>query len=387
MDGKIVNYGRNGYDGSIMPQEHYLTPDAEYWTAFARMEKIGAQKLKKINSYFPSMRIAWESGTTNEFFSAGLDQSIAEYIVKERNRINPEQELAILLRESISIITVNDGTYPSLLKEIPDHPAILFCRGNLDLFQSRFALGVVGTRKMSQYGKDAVSSIVSELAKAGVTIVSGMALGVDGHAHQVTLDVGGKTIAVLAGGIDDNSLYPKMHYHLGKKIIEQGLVISEFPPGTEPRDYFFPFRNRIIAGFSRGVLIIEAPEKSGTLLTANYALEYNRDVFAVPNSIFSPNAAAPNSLIKKGATPVERASDVFRVWELDEQTLGTISSQSQPETTEEILMCKLLATEPLHIDELTRQSNLDTGKVSVTLTLMEMKGMVKRMDGGYYRKS
>lgn len=370
-----------------MLKESFLTQEAEYWLAFSRIENVGAQRLKKLYSHFGSMKEAWERGAETEYIRAGIDVNNAQAINKHRASVDVNEGLSILHSEQISLVSFLDPEYPPLLKEIPDHPAVLFCRGDLTLLQSRYSLGVVGTRKMSQYGKDAVSTIVPPLANAGVTIVSGMAIGIDGFAHQTTLDAGGNTIAVLASGVNNHSLYPKIHYHLGQRIIEQGLIVSEFPPGTTPRDYFFPFRNRIIAGLSRGVLIIEAPEKSGTLLTANYALEYNRDVFAVPNPIHSTNATAPNSLIKKGAVLTERAEDVLHAWELDAQTQDRISSGAQPESPDEQLVYSLLQNEPLHIDEIVRQSNLDTSQISVIVTLMEMKGIIRRMEGGYYRKT
>jgi len=367
--------------------EHLLTPEAEYWIAFATIQSIGAQKLKKLHAHFGSIKEAWKHGSDHDYLKAGIDEASVRSISRHKTRYSPEHYLEILERERVSLISFLDNEYPPQLKETPDHPAILFCRGDLSLLHARQTLGVVGTRKMSQYGKDAVATIIPSLATAGVTIISGMAMGIDGLVHQTTLDAGGKTIAVLASGVNNDSLYPKINYHLGQQIIARGLMISEFPPGTQPRDYFFPLRNRIIAGLSRGVLIIEAPEKSGTLLTANYALEYNRDVFAVPNPITSPNAAAPNGLIKKGAQAVERAEDVFQTWGLDVETRGTLSSGAPPETSEEQLLYSLLSSEPLHIDEITRQSNLDASKISVIVTLMEMKGLIKRMEGGYYRKT
>lgn len=366
--------------------EHFLTDEAEYWIAFSRIEAVGAQRLKKIKTHFSSMEEAWTRGTFQDFLDARVENRIANQIVEKRTSIDPNRELALLRQDQISLISYLDSNYPVLLKEIPDHPAILFCRGNLDLLRERFPIGVVGTRKMTSYGKEATHKIVNELAHAGFTIVSGMAMGIDGEAHTAALGSNGKTIAVIASGVDDESIYPRIHYNLGKRIIEEGLLISEFPPGTKPRDFYFPFRNRIIAGLSKGVIIIEAPEKSGTLLTANYALEYNRDVFAVPNSIFSMNAAVPNSLLKKGAVPIEGADDVLKTFELESNIVPTPQSAQTPESEEETLLLQILTDGEVHIDDLIRVSKLDTQKVSVTLTLMEMKGMVKRLEGMYFRK-
>ena len=225
-----------------------------------------------------------------------------------------------LNKENITTISINDPAYPALLKEINDPPFVLFIRGKLPNTNSP-TLGVVGTRKLTPYGKSACQEIVGPLVNQGIVIVSGLALGIDGVAHQVAVDNNSPTIAVLGGGVDKKTVSPPSHRDLAEKIITTGgAVISEYPPGFTPTVYSFPARNRIIAGLSLGTLVIEAAEKSGALITAKCALDYNRDVFAVPHTITSPTGIGPNNLIKMGAKVVTKASDIIESLSLT--TLG-----------------------------------------------------------------
>src|SRR3990167_7142442 len=201
--------------------------------------------------------------------------------------------------------------FPQLLAQIADPPKQLYCRGNLELLNSE-CIGVVGTRKLTSYGKESAQYITRGLATAGFTIVSGLAMGIDAVAHQITLDSGGKTIAVLGGGVDDKSIGPQINYKLAMDILKNhGLIISEYPEGFQANEKTFPQRNRIISGLSKGVLVVEAPLISGALITTRFATEQNRDVFAVPGNIFSPNSKGPNMLIGKGAKPVFSAQDII----------------------------------------------------------------------------
>lgn len=287
----------------------FVNPNAKYFNAFNLIGNIGPITFKKILNHFDSLNIAWES-ELNEFHKAGLNQSTIEQIRKQRPRIDPDYEMERLEKEKINIITIQDESYPKLLKEIYAPPAILYIRGNFEP-NDESSLGVVGTRNFSDYGKHITPIITSELSRSGLTIVSGLAIGIDTIAHKTAIENNGRTIAVLGSGIDTKSIYPTINRYLAERIIEQGAIISEFPINTNPLPQNFPQRNRIISGLSLGVLVIEAQEKSGSMITARNALEQNREVFAVPGNIISNNSSGPNSLIKMGAKLVTKAKDIL----------------------------------------------------------------------------
>lgn len=277
-------------------------------------------------------------------------------------------------------ITIQDKAYPKLLKEIYDPPKELYILGKLKA-EENYPLAVVGTRKISNYGKQVTIDLVRNLAKAGLTIISGLALGVDGLAHQSCLDVNGRTIAVLGSGL--NQIYPSIHKKLAEKIIQSGgAIISEYPPDTRPEKWTFPMRNRIIAGLSLGVLVIEAPEISGALITARCALDFGREVFAVPGNIYSQNSVGTNQLIKLGAKPVTKAEDI-----LDALNLELALEQKReikPASKEEKIILEILAAGPVHIDEIIKKTKLDSPIVSSTLTMMEITGKVRHIGNGNY---
>lgn len=288
---------------------------AKYFNAFNLIKGIGPISFKKILSRFDSLEDAW-SANLNEFRQAGLNRSILEQIKYQRPKINPDWEIERLIKEGIDLITINDKAYPELLKEIYIPPSLLYIRGNLKS-SDRISLGVVGTRQLSTYGHRITPLITADLARAGLTIISGLAKGIDTLAHKAALKANGRTIAVLGSGLDKKNIYPQVNQHLSEVISQEGALLSEFPIGTKPFAQNFPQRNRIVAGLSLGILIIEAPKKSGALITARNALEQNRDVFAIPGSIFSRNSLGPNNLIKLGAKLVNQASDILDELNLD----------------------------------------------------------------------
>ncbi len=333
-------------------------------------------------AYFDSLENAWRADE-NDFRNAGLDEKIAQKICAERRNINPDKELEKLAKEKMTIITAGDKTYPKLLKEIYDPPAVLYIRGAFKP-QDDFSLAVVGTRKPTSYGIQAVGNLARDLSSAGLTIVSGLALGIDTLAHKACFETRGRTIAVIGSGLDRNSIYPSSNRKLADMIAENGAVISEYPIGTEAMPYHFPARNRIISGLSLGVLVIEAAEKSGTFLTANHALGQNRQVFAIPGPIYSPSSVGPNNLIKMGAKLVCNVQDVLEELNLVSLTEQIEAKEIIPDTDEEALILKLLSHEPIHIDKIVIETKLDTATVSSTLTLMEMKGKAKNLGGMQY---
>ncbi len=284
------------------------------------------------------------------------------------------------------LITYWDAEYPDILKSIYDPPLYLFIRGELQP-RDEAAIAVVGTRATSAYGKVVTKTIAGELAAVGATIVSGMALGIDGEAHKAALEAGGRTIAVLGSGID--VIYPETHKSLMEQIIANGAVLTEFPPGTRPARENFPRRNRIISGLSRGTLIVEAPLKSGALLTAAQALDQNREVFAVPGLITSHNSKGTNRLIKNGqAALVESAEDILKIlgWHRasKEKSKDAKSSPTPDLSQEEKLIWVHLSAEPVYIDELARKMEVATHDLLGQLLGMELRGIIRQLPGKHF---
>jgi len=360
-----------------------LNTDLKYWLAFSQFPKIGSTRFLRLFNYFPKMEEAWRASSF-DLAKAGLEENIIQEFFAKKQEIDPDQELEKLKKENIQVVTIGDENYPRLLKEIWNPPALLYFRGVLEK-DEKFSVAVVGTRKISNYGKQITPEITRELSANEITIVSGMALGVDTIAHETALEAGGKTIAVLGSGIDTASLYPTQNRYLSSKIIASGgTVVSEYPIGTVAMPQYFPHRNRIISGLSLGTLVVEAAEESGALITARYALEQNREVFAVPGSIYNPVSVGPNNLIKMGAKTVTSANDILETLNLI-QTANFIQTRKIiPESPEEEKLLEFLSSEPIHIDKLISLSGLDTQKANSTLTIMEMKGKVKNLGGMNY---
>ncbi|MCG2695695.1 DNA-processing protein DprA [Candidatus Parcubacteria bacterium] len=355
----------------------------KYWAALSHFPKFGPVRLKKIKKYFADYEHAFNA-SLSELEQAGIEKNIAEEFASARISINPDELAERLNKENIKIITVDDANYPKLLLEIYNPPQIIYYKGELES-GNEFSLAVVGSRKYTSYGKRAAEEIVRDLAKNNLTIVSGLALGIDAIAHSAAVEAHGKTIAVLGSGIDKESIYPSANRYLAEKIAEfGGAVISEFPLGTQPLRHNFPQRNRIISGISLGVLVVEAGEKSGALITANCALEQNRDVFAVPGSIYSEASKGPNKLIALGAKPIKNAADIMEALDLNQVNAYIDNKKIIPESKEEEKILSCLTREPEHINELVRKTRLDTSIINSALAMMEMKGMVKNLGGMQY---
>ncbi|PIY92059.1 MAG: DNA-protecting protein DprA [Candidatus Magasanikbacteria bacterium CG_4_10_14_0_8_um_filter_42_12] len=332
-------------------------------------------------------------GSADAFFNAEShtvrdrlpwDDNTKHLFLGWREEIDPKRIKKILEQEHITVVTQEHDTYPPLLKQIYDPPFCLFVRGTLDL-GNQYPIAVVGTRKCSTYGTQVTHELVTGLVQHGLTIVSGLALGIDGIAHNATLQTGGTTIAVLGSGINRHHIYPAVHKQMAERIVEKnGAVISEYPPGSLPSKFTFPRRNRIIAGMTLGTLVIEAADKSGALITSSYALEHGRDIFAVPHPITSPTGTGPNRLLKEGAHMVTSASDIIDILNLNELKTFTQSAAIIPDSKEEAAILEHLSREPLHVDVLAKQSSLTSREVNSTLTLMEMKGKVRNIGNMHY---
>jgi DNA processing protein len=357
--------------------------DQKYWVALSQFAKIGPVRFKKIYSHFSTMKEAWLA-SPGELRETGLEEEIAAEIIAKRESIDPDEEWEKLEAEKIKVTTILDDDYPKMLKEIYKPPAILYCKGKLEAI-NEFALAVVGTRKITPYGAQVTCEIVRDLAKSGLTIVSGLALGIDALAHKTTVENNGITIAVLGSGLSSRHLYPASNHYLADQIIAHGgAVISEFPLTMLPLKHNFPIRNRIVAGLSLGTLVIEAGVESGALITARYALEQNREVFAVPGNIFSPNAFGPNNLIKMGAKMVTSANDILETLNLSQAASFIETQKIIPESKEEEIILKFLTKEPIHVDKLVNLSGLGTATANSTLLMMEIKGKVKNLGGANY---
>jgi DNA processing protein len=354
--------------------------ELKYWVGFSRMPGIGRVKISQLLEHFTTLEQAWKA-SAGELRKAGLDSKSAETVVNLRPRISLDAEMESLKQYKVKVLTCGSATYPQRLKEIYDYPPVLYVRGN-PLPEDETCLAVVGTRRATVYGRQVTEEIVSDLARNKVTIVSGLAKGIDSIAHRAALEAGGRTIAVFACGLD--IVYPAENANLAREIMERGALISEYPLGIRPKADNFPRRNRIMSGLSLGVLVVEAGESSGALITANQALEQNRDVFAIPGSILSPSSRGTNHLIQEGAKLVRNHVDI-----LEELNLAMVAQQLEmkeilPADENESLLLKQLSAEPTHIDEVCRHSRLTPALVSSTLTMMELKGMVKQVGGMNY---
>lgn len=280
-------------------------------------------------------------------------------------------------------LSIDNKDYPALLKEIHNPPKELYIKGKI-IPQDKVAIAVVGTRKYTQYGKQATLDIAGKLAKLGITIVSGLAKGIDSFAHQAALENNGRTIAVLGTSMDKESFYPASNYTLSEKIAENGAVLSEYPTGTRGTQFTFPERNRIVSGLSLGVVVVEAPEQSGALITASLAVEQNREVFAIPGSIYEKNSQGTNQLIKMGAKLVNDVDDILEELNLSHLIKTALKKKIKPENKQEEIIISILSVQPIHIDEIIKKSKLPTSIVNSCLMILELKKGVRNLGKGNY---
>ncbi len=344
--------------------------------------KITCKRYHDLLAVFKNLDNAWQA-STDELIKMGWEEKLVNEFFDWKNKIAENKIAKILEHEKIYCLTKDDENYPVSLKELYDPPFCLFIRGELP--KDGFNLAVVGTRKYTTYGKQVTEDLVTELAQNGLTIISGLALGIDGIAHETTLKAGGKTVAVLGTGINDAHIYPGAHRQLAKRIIASGgALISEYPPGALPSRFGFPKRNRIVAGLSLGALVTEAPEDSGALITAQCALDLGREVFAIPHPITSPTAVGTNALIKNGAHLVNSAKDILEILNLQEIKQFIGNREILPDSPAEAELLKHLSREPIHVDQIIKLTQLDSPAVNATLTMMEMKGKVRNLGGMMY---
>jgi len=354
--------------------------EVKYWIGFSLIPGIGRIKLSLLEAYFGDLGKAWKAPAA-ELRAAGLDTKSAETIINLRGHISLDAELEKLDRHKVKAIKGDDPGYPARLKEIYDYPPLLYVRGTL-VPEDEWSIAVVGTRRASVYGRQVTEEVVADLVRNKITVTSGLAKGIDAIAHRTALERGGRTIAVFGCGLD--MVYPSDNVDLARKIVEQGALISEFPLGTRPKAEHFPQRNRIISGMSLGTLVVEAGEKSGAMITAKWAVEQNRDVFAVPGSIFSPASKGTNRLIQEGAKLVRNCADI-----LEELNLTMVPQQMEMKdivltTDTESQLLNNLSKEATHIDDICRQTGLPIAAVSSTLAMLELRGLAKQVGSMNY---
>jgi DNA processing protein len=357
-----------------------LSDKTAYWIGFSKVLGIGPARLRKLLDYYGQIDMAWQANP-GELAAIGLDKRAIANLVKTRQTLDLAAEYRAVEARSVKLLTWDDDDYPKHLRHIPDSPFLLYYRGELEA-QDQWALAVVGTRSASVYGKEVTRKLAGDLAASGVTIVSGLALGIDAQAHQSALEVGGRTIAVLGSGVD--VIYPQRHARLAEEIVEHGALISEFPLGSSPESGNFPRRNRIISGLSLGVLMVEGAEHSGARITIDYALEQGREIFAIPGNIFSRGSSGPNKFIQQGAKLVTCVGDILEELNLKMAIEQTEAKAIIPDTPAEAAILGVLSAEPTHVDELGQRTGLGSAELSSTLTMMELKGQVRQVGGMNY---
>ena len=351
--------------------------DLRYWVGFNRISGVGAARFKLLMEAFGDLESAWKA-TSAELRSAGLGQKTVQGIIAARDKMDPARELDRIYELGFSLLTIEDRHYPSRLREIDLPPPLLYQNGDLG-DHDRLAAAIVGTRRATQYGKSVAREIAYVLAGCGVTIVSGLARGIDGIAHQAALDAGGRTIAVLGSGLDN--IYPPEHRALSDNIAAQGSVVSDYALGTKPDGRNFPPRNRIISGLSLAVIVIEAGESSGALITADFSADQGREVFAVPGDIYKPNSKGTNRLIQTGAHPLVKPEEVLEVLNLDLVNSQDDAVAQLPEDEVEQRVFQALSKQPIHVDELQTRCSLPASTINAALAMLELKGRVRQVGG------
>ena len=374
--------------------------EKDYYLAFSLVSGIGPKTFKLLLKHFKSAEKAWFASPLH-LKQAGLSERLIIKFEKARSELDIKNYSEKLKQKKASFIALCDKEYPKLLKEIENPPIGLFIKalrqaqGKVDLNDYSQAIGIVGTRKITNYGREVTKLFSSELAQMGFTIVSGLAMGVDALSAWSAIEAGGKTIAVMGNGVD--LCFPSSNENLYDKILDgNGVIISEFPLGFSPNRGSFPARNRIIAGLSLGVLVTEGAKDSGSLITANYAFKFKRKVFAVPGPITSSLSVAPLKLIEKGAVLVTSADDISAILNSQFSISNKFSNdKSQKNNTaqfknlskEELKILQILENEALRFDEIVRKINLDPSKTGVLLSMMEIKGIIKPLGDGSFGRT
>ena len=351
-----------------------------YWIGFTLVKGIGAVRFQRVLERFGNAQTAWNANPA-ELAEAGLSLKMIERLIAVRESMDLSLLWQKVHSKGIKVLTWRDEDYPLRLKEIEQPPPVLYVRGDISPEDS-WAVSIVGTRRVTPYGRQVTEEIASFLAANGITVVSGLARGVDSIAHKAALNAGGRTLAVLGSGVD--RIYPPENRALAEQIITQGAVISDYALGTPPESSNFPPRNRIISGLSMAVVVVEAGNTSGALITAEFAADQGREVFAVPGNILASQSKGTNKLIQNGAHPLLSASDILQSLNLSRVGQHKAARKILPSDDLEAKILEALNAEPLHVDEIRNKTNLPVEKVSATLVMMELKGMVRQVGNMHY---
>jgi DNA processing protein len=352
----------------------------KYWVALSVYPKIGPIRFKKLFDFFKNTKLIWQAEGI-DLLKAGLEEHIIIDFIEARKKIHPEKELEKNLKENIKIITIENKAYPQKLRKIDSPPFVLYYKGNLNYKEP--SLAIIGTRKMSLYGKQVAGELTRNICRNNITTISGMALGIDSIVHKETIRSNDRTVAVLGSGLDEKNIYPKINYNLSKEIIDSnGLLISEYSAGTPGLSYNFPQRNRIISGLSSGLLVIESALKGGSLITVNYAKKQNKKIFAIPGPITSNNSAGTNNLIKTNmAKMITSYKDILDALELKQDIA---KKQIDKLSNDEESLLNFLTKSPLHIDEIIKKSKIKSNKISSLLIVLELKGLIENLGNMNY---
>jgi DNA processing protein len=351
-----------------------MNESLRYYLGFSMVNGIGPVRLDRLIAYCGSVADAWHA-SLSEMMDAGLERRWAEALVQTRRSVDLDHEMERTDRLGIQLICREDPGFPLSLLQMPAPPPLLYVSGQL-LPGDSWGVAMVGTRSPTSYGREAARRLASELAVADVTLVSGLAIGIDATVHSAAIEAGGRTVAVLPCGAD--LVYPERHCRLAAQIRETGALISEFPLGTRPLPQLFPVRNRLISGLARGVVVVEARLGSGALITVDYALEQGREVLAVPGPIYSPASVGPHKLIRNGASLATSAADILDVLNLSNTLAIRAALEDLPEEPSERAILQLLTHEPCHIDEIGRTSGMPIEALSATLVVLELKGLARQ---------
>ena len=355
------------------------TDETKYWVGFHRVPYIGPTRIDRLVRHFGDLGRAWQAPVVE--LRRVLDERSVESLVATRAAISLDEEMERIEGAGITVLTRASPEYPRLLAEIPAPPPVLYVKGEI-ITEDAVGVAIVGTRRLTSYGREVTARLAGDLAAAGVTIVSGLARGIDGIAHHAALRAGGRTIAVLGSGVD--VIYPPEHRNLAGQIVEGGALVSDYAPGRKPDAQNFPARNRIISGLTVGVIVVEAPARSGALITTDFAADQGREVFVVPGNILSPASAGCHRLLREGARIVTSADDVLEDLNLGRRQEQAAVQQALPLDDQERKVLALLTAEPQHIDEIAAAANLPIAGISATLVTMELKGLLRNAGAQHY---
>lgn len=357
-----------------------MSDTRRYWIGFNLVKGIGAARLRLLLEHYGGIEAAWHA-PADSLYATGLSPKLVENLLQVRKEVSLDRIWERLESAGVHVLTWEDEDYPKRLLEIDQPPPVLYVRGEMRP-DDDWAVAVVGTRRITAYGRQITERVAGFLANNGITVISGLARGVDAAAHKAALDTGGRTLAVLGSGVD--RIYPPEHRKLAEAVMQNGALLSDYPLGTPPDSMNFPPRNRIISGLAQAVVVVEAGERSGALITARFAADQGREVFAVPGNINAPQSVGANRLIQQGANPLTDPQEILEILNL------TMVSQQQnarvvlPADKTEAQLLRIIRQEPIHVDDICNYASMPIEVVTAALTMMELKGMVRQVGGMQY---